>query len=104
MTQDIHEAARLEVRPNEDHRYGLDTTKNGDSPTVNTVTIYSVADFASDLSLTHFSGAPDTVGNIITSPLVQNLVDGETYRIVYNYTLLGNTYEDYITLVCTTNQ
>lgn len=57
---------------------------------------YDVTDGAhTDVSATVLSGTTTVVTTVITTPLVQALTAGRTYRIEVKYTCSGNTYEPY---------
>lgn len=72
--------------------YRLTTTPWGSSPGSPVVKLYKVSD-GSDVSASCLSGAASAVGDVITTPKVQNLAEGESYRLEIKFTISGNVME-----------
>ena len=69
--------------------YGLTITPWGASPTSISVVLKDVNGV--DVSTTHLSGVATVSGNVITLPVLKDLVADTWYRLEVKYTLSGNT-------------
>lgn len=101
---DLHFLGSTRQRSEETIAYTVDVTNVGSSPSVNSVTIFSKADYTTDLSSTNLSGSASVSGNVITSPLVTSLTDDTNYRVYVNYTISGETFVDYFDVICDDNE
>ena len=99
----IHKLGEINQRPNESISYTVDVSNVGSSPTVNSVTAYERQNDNtwSDVSATVLSGSNTVSADVITTKLIGSLTDGRTYHIVVNYTISGETYDDYLVINCT---
>lgn len=76
--------------------YTITTTPWASSPALVGSVAYDITDGGrTDVSLSVLSGAGSAVGDIITTPLVQNLIYGHKYRIEVKFTAGGLTFEPY---------
>jgi hypothetical protein len=79
---------------NEKIAYLLTTTEWGSSPTDVVVSLYDQDGFI-DVSATKLLGSASVAGDVITTPLVIDLVEGHHYWIGVRFTVNGNTFEPF---------
>ena len=96
----IHLLGETSQRSGERIAYTDDVALVGSSPTINSVHIYDVVDFAANTDSANFSGSPSVSGSVISTPIVENLIESAVYRIVINFSVDGLTFEDYFTIYC----
>jgi hypothetical protein len=83
--------------------YTLDTAPWGGGPVNPAIAIYSydpVTETYTDVSLINLFGVPTVLGDIITLPLVIDLVIGTQYRVDMQFDIGGNTLEAYARIYC----
>ena len=71
--------------------YSVDVSDWGEGPTSPTVVIKDPD--GEDVSSTSLDGSPNLSGNVITTPKVKALVEGEQYRVEIKFTLEGRVLE-----------
>ena len=71
--------------------YNLTTTPWGSSPTSPVVKIYDSA--GTDVSSTNLTGSATVNGDVITTPAVKTLTNGNRYKMQVKFVSGGNTYE-----------
>ncbi len=78
------------------------TTPAGRSPASVVVTIWLIDDQDNpvDKTATCATGSASVASTVITTPLLQNLVSGSTYRVDVKYTDSGNTWYPYFRIYC----
>jgi len=94
MTTDDLELVQspISMSSRDQRAYTLDTTDYGGTPT-------SVAASATNLSTGKvvtsqvLSGAASVTGDVITWPIIQNLIEGQQYAIDIEFVCLGQRYE-----------
>lgn len=96
----LHRAGEIPQRSGESVAYSLDTTNVGDTPTVVSVNLFNRRDFDTNINITNLTGTSLVLGNIISGPLVHSLADRDSYRLIFTYQVDGNTFADYITILC----
>lgn len=74
--------------------YTLTTTPWGSTPTSISVKAYETPAMT-DVSATVLSGSASVTGDVITLPLLGNLVEGQEYRVEVKFTCSGNIFEAY---------
>lgn len=80
--------------------YTTDTAIYGGSPTSPECTLYQVAAGArADVSDDHLSGLPTVSGDVITTPLVYDLVAGASYLLEVKFVAGGNTWAPLLQIV-----
>lgn len=83
----------VEQRPIERVAYSCDTAAYGGSPSSPSATLYSVAsDGTRTPDATKLSGSASVSGDVVTSPLVINLVAGTNYLLELSFVCGGNTW------------
>jgi len=87
--------------------YSDTTTANGSSPTNITVVVYdmlktSVDDWVDVTDEVLEDGAASVVGDVITLPRIGSLTASHRYRVEIQYTVGGNTFEDYFIIIAET--
>jgi hypothetical protein len=83
----------VDQRPPERVAYTINATIYGGSPTGVVVTLWEVTTAGNvDVSSTNLSGAATVDGNVITTPLVIDLVPGTNYLVEIKFTAGGNTW------------
>lgn len=76
--------------------YNLTVTPWGSSPSSVSVKLFlynKVSGKLTDVSATCLSGSASTVGDVITTPVVQHLAAGQMYRLEIQFTVSGNVME-----------
>jgi len=73
--------------------YRIDVTNWGNNPSSPSVKIYDEDRESADVSATCLSGSPGVSGNVITTPLIQNLTRNHDYRVEVQFAIGGNTLE-----------
>ena len=71
--------------------YNLTTTPWGSSPTSPVVKLYDAA--GNDASTTNLTGSATVNGDVITTPAVKTLTNGNRYKMQVKFVSGGNTYE-----------
>ena len=71
--------------------YNLTTTPWGSSPTIVNVVVKDSS--GNDITTTVTSGNASVNGDVITLPVIQDLVDGEDYRVEIRFTVSDNVFE-----------
>jgi hypothetical protein len=86
--------------PDEKIAYRIDTSKwpGSGNPTNPVVKLFDNANI--DVSATYLLGSPSISTTFITTPLVQNLVEGKTYRLEVKWDRSGNTLEAFGGIEC----
>jgi hypothetical protein len=69
------------------------------APTNPSVKLFDTLNNDTDVSGSKLSGAPSISSNVVTTPLVIDLVQGAEYRLTVNVTLDGNKEEAFIILI-----
>lgn len=79
-------------------RYSVDVTNWGINPANIVITATDVTDPDNilDVSESVLDGDPSTEGNVITLPLVKNILPGHIYYIEVRFFVVGNTYEPFL--------
>ncbi len=95
----VHYMGHHSQRTEESIAYPADFANLG-TPTSPVCTIYDHDDFTDDLTSIHLTGSAGVSGDVITSPLVGALVDGQTYRLFFYASVNGNTPYRYIDITC----
>lgn len=72
--------------------YTLDTTDYGGTPTSAAVSATNLST-GKVVTTQVLSGAASVIGNVITWPVIQNLVAGQQYAIDVEFISLGQRYE-----------
>lgn len=78
--------------------YMLTTTPWGSDPSDVAVAAYNKSANFTDVSSTVLSGSPSVSGDVITTPMVKSLIEGNTYRVEVKFTTSGNVMECYFEL------
>ena len=82
---------------NEEVSYPITTTNWGSSPTDVEAKLYSVSGGAyTDVTSTNLSGSPSVNGDVITTPVVKDLVAGTEYRMEVKFTSGSQIYEGFM--------
>jgi hypothetical protein len=86
--------------PDEKIAFRIDVSKfpGTGNPTNAVVKLFDNAN--RDVSATYLLGSPSISGTFITTPLVQNLVEGKVYRIEVKWDRSGNTLEAFGGVEC----
>ncbi len=86
--------------PDEKIAYKVDTANwpGTGNPTNPVVKLYD--DAGADVSATKLSGSASISGTEITTPLVQSLVEGKSYRLEVKWDRSGNTLEAFGGIEC----
>lgn len=71
--------------------YELTTTPWGSDPS-SPAAVLKDAD-GTDVTSTYMTGSASASGDVITTPVVHSLVDGERYRLEIKFTISGNVLE-----------
>ena len=82
--------------------YTLTTTPWGASPSSVAVTAEQKqgARNWTDVTSTVLSGSASVASDVITTPIVKSLTEGNTYRILIKFTSGGNIFSAYLELEC----
>lgn len=99
MTRSTREVKESPLPQGVDERiaYTLTTTPWGSSPgTISCV--LKVLPGLVDVSSEKLSGSPSANGDVITSPIVYDLLAGQTYRLEFKFTCSSNVFETYLIL------
>ena len=83
----------------EEIAYEFDFSKWGSSPSNPSVTLYDTKNKNDDLSSSNLSGSAGVSGNIVTTPLVYDLVIGGEYKLVVQVTIDGNKLSAFIRII-----
>jgi len=79
--------------------YAYDTAAKG-TPTSPDVTVYDLDIAVTDVTSTVMpTGTPSVGGTVITLPALKSLTAGKRYRVVVEFTISGNIYQDYFDVV-----
>lgn len=79
--------------------YTLTTTPFAASPTSASVLVKDISNAYTDVSASVLSGSPSIAGDVITTPLIQSLTAGHSYRVEVKFETSGSvTYEPYFEL------
>lgn len=82
-------------RPDENVAYQVTIDSTYTSPASPACKLYDLSD-NSDVSATKLSGSAAINSQVFTSPLVTALVAGRAYRLEFQFTSGGNTFEPYL--------
>lgn len=79
--------------------YAITTTAWASSPTSASVVVKDATNNYADVSASVIVGSPSISGDVITTPLIQSLSSGHTYRVEVKFiTSASITYETYFEL------
>jgi len=85
----------------EEVTYTLTTTPWGSSPSNVVVTVYDITleSVRENVTSTVTSGSPSVNGDVITLPVILDLVENHNYRVEVKFTTGGQVYEPYFYIV-----
>lgn len=83
-------------RPDERVAYQVTLDATYASPGGAVCKLFDVTNGETDVTSTKLSGSASIAGQVFTSPLVIALVAGSTYRLEFQFTSGGNTFEPYL--------
>jgi hypothetical protein len=87
---------REEQRPDEHVAYQLTIDSSYASPSTPVSTLWDVTESTAVEVAAKLSGSAAINGQVFTSPLVIDLVAGQTYRLEFKFTSGGSVFEPYL--------
>lgn len=83
-------------RPDERVAYAVTIDASYASPSAPVCTLWDITETPVNVTATKLTGSAGIIGQVFTSPLVISLVEGNKYRLEFQFVSGGNTFEPYL--------